>query len=459
MVRPRGRAAGRAPERPPPPDYMAAMMQQFELNRQFMTNIMAQFPHQNNNNHNQNQLPITLSEFVRLNPVTFRNSEQPLDADDWLRDIAYEMESANVAPASYVTFATYFLKGPAAQWWSAHKHTLPPGTHVTWDEFQAAFRARYIPQGIMDRKKTEFRNLVQGNKTVEAYQREFLDLSRYAEEDIPNDARRQEKFRSGLHPDLELALAIQDFPDFATLVNKAILLETAQAKHKESQKRYRDAGSSSSAAQKRRIWIPNSMYCQHAPAPAPRPSYAASRLPPPPPRQPKAQAPRPNAPLRPEDGLCFKCRKPGHLAKDCRSTQNQLGFPRNGRGNGRGNSQARNYNTGSANYGRGHAYNIDIEEVQDQPATVMGTLLVNSVPASVLFDSGASHSFMSEAFALSHDITLDRMNLQMAVRTPGGQCHTDVMAPNVIVEIGGLEFFASPIILKSSTIDLILGMD
>jgi hypothetical protein len=31
MVRPGGR--GRAPERPPPPDYMAAMMQQFELNR------------------------------------------------------------------------------------------------------------------------------------------------------------------------------------------------------------------------------------------------------------------------------------------------------------------------------------------------------------------------------------------------------------------------------------------
>src|SRR5213083_2123375 len=91
MVRPGGR--GRAPEHPPPPDYMATMMQQFELNRQFMTNIMAQFPHQNNNNHNQNQLPITLSEFVRLNPVTFRNSEQPLDADDWLRDIAYEMES------------------------------------------------------------------------------------------------------------------------------------------------------------------------------------------------------------------------------------------------------------------------------------------------------------------------------------------------------------------------------
>jgi hypothetical protein len=89
----------------------------------------------------------------------------------------------------------------------------------------------------------------------------------------------------------------------------------------------------------------------------------------------------------------------------------------------------------------------------------MGTLLVNSVPASVLFDSGASHSFMSEASALSHDIAFEKMNLPIVVRTPGGHCHTSMMAHNVPIEIEGLEFLASPIVLKSSTIDLILGMD
>src|SRR3989337_2588852 len=114
MVRPGGRGRGRAPERPPPPDYMAAMMQHFELNCQFMAGIMAQFPHQNN----QSQTPasITLTEFMRLNPTQFCNSDKPLDADDWLRDITHEMESANVAPANFVTFAAFFLKGPAAQW-------------------------------------------------------------------------------------------------------------------------------------------------------------------------------------------------------------------------------------------------------------------------------------------------------------------------------------------------------
>src|SRR4051812_22257252 len=89
----------------------------------------------------------------------------------------------------------------------------------------------------------------------------------------------------------------------------------------------------------------------------------------------------------------------------------------------------------------------------------MGTLLVNSVPATVLFDSGASHSFMSEAFALAHKFTLEKMDPPMVVRTPIGQCRTSKLVPNTTIEVEGIVFLVSPIILKSSTLDLILGMD
>src|SRR3954470_23360879 len=105
----------------------------------------------------------------------------------------------------------------------------------------------------MDRKREEFRNLTQGNMTVEAYQREFLNLSCYAEKEITTDARRQQKFHRGLNPDLKLALAVHEFANFATMVNKAITVESAQMEHKKSLKRYRGVGSSSGATQKRRI--------------------------------------------------------------------------------------------------------------------------------------------------------------------------------------------------------------
>src|SRR3954470_21374150 len=141
------------------------------------------------------------------------------------------MESAVVSPDSYLTFATYHLRGLAAQWWESHRLAQPNGTVTTWQEFQLAFRAWHLPRGLVDQKKEEFLKLRQGTTTVVEYHRRFLELSRYAEDYVHTDARKKEKFREGLHPDMKLALAVNDFPDFATLVSKAFQVETALADH------------------------------------------------------------------------------------------------------------------------------------------------------------------------------------------------------------------------------------
>jgi hypothetical protein len=294
-------------------------MQQFELNRQLNESLVNRLER---NDARQEPGPISLQEFVRLNPSVFRNSNTPMDADDWLRDILFEMESASVASDSYVTYATFHLKGPAAQWWESHRRMLPDGTVTTWQEFQSAFRARHIPRGLIDQKKEEFRKLTQGKMTVDEYQRKFLELSCYAEDDVCTDSRKQEKFREGLHPDINLALAVHEAPDFATLVSQSFRVETALTKCQESLKRTRDIGSSSGQpAQKRQVWIPHNVF--HRPAPTPRPSYVAPRLPPPP-RQLNIPSGRSNVVAPPHtDGLCRKCGQPGHLALNCRQDQPQ----------------------------------------------------------------------------------------------------------------------------------------
>src|SRR4051812_12462416 len=90
---------------------------------------------------------------------------------------------------------------------------------------------------------------------------------------------------------------------------------------------------------------------------------------------------------------------------------------------------------------------------------MMGTLHVNSVPASVLFDSGASHSFISEAFARKQDLPFENIYPPLVVNSPGSSWDTSMIAHNNHIEIGGLVFTSSLMPLKVSTIDVILGMD
>src|SRR3954471_23441850 len=102
---------------------------------------------------------------------------------------------------------------------------------------------------------------------------------------------------------------------------------------------------------------------------------------------------------------------------------------------------------------------VNMEEARESPRMVMGTLLVNSVPASVLFDSGASHSFMSQLFAHLHGLAMEPLATSLAVNAVGSQSRATMMSPDTTIAIVGLLFPAPLIILKSSNIDVILGMD
>jgi hypothetical protein len=49
-------------------------------------------------------------------------------------------------------------------------------------------------------------------------------------------------------------------------------------------------------------------------------------------------------------------------------------------------------------YLRAHVNHINAQEAQEAQGVVLGEFLVSSVLATILFDSGASHSFISSSF-------------------------------------------------------------
>jgi hypothetical protein len=74
-------------------------------------------------------------------------------------------------------------------------------------------------------KKKEFLSLKQGNMTVNQYRDKFIELSRYALEEVADDERKQDKFMEGLIGPLQYQLVSHTFPSFQRLLDKAIAVE------------------------------------------------------------------------------------------------------------------------------------------------------------------------------------------------------------------------------------------
>jgi hypothetical protein len=102
---------------------------------------------------------------------------------------------------------------------------------------------------------------------------------------------------------------------------------------------------------------------------------------------------------------------------------------------------------------------VAAEQVQDAPGFVLDTFPVNSVPATVLFDSGASHSFITEQFMAKHDIPISSMKTHLLISSPNGEMKSTYACPRVNLKIRGMDFQANLVVLTSSGIDVILGMD
>jgi hypothetical protein len=101
-----------------------------------------------------------------------------------------------------------------------------------------------------------------------------------------------------------------------------------------------------------------------------------------------------------------------------------------------------------------------VEEAKEAPDMVIDMFFfVKDTSTVVLFDSRASHSFISPTYVEKHNLPLALLKCQMIVISPGGDMSARQLCPKMNLKMRGVDFIANLIVLDSKGIDIILGMD
>jgi hypothetical protein len=116
---------------------------------------------------------------------------------------------------------------------------------------------------------------------------------------------------------------------------------------------------------------------------------------------------------------CFHCGEQGHWAMQCpkkmaqqQSASNALArqnAPQQGAGN-----------RGQTRYNHGRLNHLEAEGIQEAPGMILGTFSVESHSTKLLFDSGATHSFVTASWVEAHNLPITTMTTPIQIYSA---CH------------------------------------
>jgi hypothetical protein len=291
------------------------------------------------------------------------------------------------------------------------------------------------------------------------YTQKFNSLCQYGGHHVDTDAKKMERFRDGLDGKLYERLNLLEPENFHELVNKAISQEDAMKKAHRDKKRPSGFAPSSGTNKKFRFVKKN------APNPSQQSSTGRWTMKP---SQSKPsgnfqfqnaqqQAPKPNAPIRNVgDRRCFNCGQPGHYISDCPKPRQIKPNPHN---QGTGNKPATPAKKLMVQVRQGKLNFTTMDDIPEGASVLTGTFSINDTPLKILFDSGATHSFISEN--LLGKLGLKGMQTTSAykITTPGGNISSHLVTFGVPLKLGSKVIQSNLITIKLEGMDVMLGMD
>ncbi|KHG11693.1 Hexaprenyldihydroxybenzoate methyltransferase, mitochondrial -like protein [Gossypium arboreum] len=153
-----------------------------------------------------------------------RLEDDSVKAEYWLQNTIKVFEEMACSPNDYLRCAVFLLKEEAYNWWSTIVAVVPK-EKISWEFFQTEFKKKYIGKRYLDKKKREFLELRQENRSVAEYGSEFLYLSKYAREIVPTEEEMCFRFKEGLNDEIQIMIGGNEIREFVVLLDHAQKME------------------------------------------------------------------------------------------------------------------------------------------------------------------------------------------------------------------------------------------
>jgi hypothetical protein len=245
-----------------------------------------------------------------------------------------------------------------------------------------------------------------------------------------------ERFRDGLDGKLYERLNLLEPANFHELVNKAISQENAMKQAHGDKKRAPGFAPGSGTSKKFRFVkknVPNPSQQSSTGRWTMKPSQSKPlgnfQF-----RNAQQQALKPDAPPRNVgDRRCYNRSQPGHYISDCPKPRQIKPNPQN---QGAGNKPATPAKKLMVQVRQGKLNFTTMSDILEGTSVLMGTFSINNTPVKILFDLGATHSFISEN--LLGKLGLKGMQTKSAykITTPGGNISSHLVTFGVPLRLG-----------------------